>query len=792
MDEPAADGSQTSTPEKSKQRHTRNRIACDWCHSNHARCDRDIPCGRCLDKGTRCEFTRLRRKRGRIPKVESRETRRKEAKTNSLDPEAPSPDAHSTSSTTIPSVQTPNDSQSGLHSAHGLTVLSPDLGYFPLFQGAGFLTQGLERKEHITGILPLTQDVPSLLHNAPLKSGFNDNSFPAELINNARSVEPSTPSLPRREGETVNTTDDIMSTLRYPVLQPLMPLIRTKISPELACALLNLYFTSAFPTQTHPICKHIHCYVLRKASFLNEKFYRSSSPALLASMLWVASLNDQALSLTITDQYRKKINDFLGALTIKLLEVSPTRAPFDKHYLPATNWALCSMCGFGSPPNLGPTSTANNNNDCLGFSPASFDDIVTYMHIASISSTSGQEAQSMNWWHAAFTLAREHKLNTEKETLPSDDSQEFCFPFMDPSSASSASTRRVLDCVCCRNYGSTIRITEEQREERRRVWWLLYIMDRHLALRYNRPLMLLDFESKDLLLPLDEETWQAGEIHSNSPGFDGPQCTISELKNIRRRFPDFTCHDTSIFGFYLPLMTILGQMIDLNYMQNHPMLAEVPGDEAWQIQLHGVLGQLDAYEASLNTFITSVANLGSSPLPASNHDTSERSQAQTHSWLAQTMASYASFYVDLLHIIQNGKWDPVSLVGDRGFWTSSPDLSLAVPHALKAADSVRQVLKFDPDVSFMPEFFSVQLLQGSFYFLLILQQLQDKAGEIFLSACAVMIRANESCIVTLGSEYQRSFCQIMRSTLAQARGRPVNDCQILQRTKAIMALRRWS
>jgi hypothetical protein len=35
---------------------------------------------------------------------------------------------------------------------------------------------------------------------------------------------------------------------------------------------------------------------------------------------------------------------------------------------------------------------------------------------------------------------------------------------------------------------------EEVKEERRRVWWLLYIADRHLALCYNTPLKILDIE----------------------------------------------------------------------------------------------------------------------------------------------------------------------------------------------------------------------------------------------------------------------------------------------------------
>lgn len=49
-----------------KRRWRRNRVACDSCHSRRVRCDRAFPCSRCLRSDIHCEFTRERRKRGRI------------------------------------------------------------------------------------------------------------------------------------------------------------------------------------------------------------------------------------------------------------------------------------------------------------------------------------------------------------------------------------------------------------------------------------------------------------------------------------------------------------------------------------------------------------------------------------------------------------------------------------------------------------------------------------------------------------------------------------------------------
>lgn len=360
--------------------------------------------------------------------------------------------------------------------------------------------------------------------------------------------------------------------------------------------------------------------------------------------------------------------------------------------------------------------------------------------------------------------------------------------------------RPSLNCVCDRSRDWHGTVTEEYREERRRTWWLLYIMDRHLALCYNHPLALLDAESEDLLLPLDEGAWQAGNVHSNSPKLDGPQCPLSGEKNRRRLFPNFMCHDHSIFGFFLPLMTITGELIDLNQARNHPLLGlRVQGKEAWDIHVSEVLRQLELYKASLTTFAAAATTepdvLSTTFSPAPKPDQPpvvDPSLSQAYSWHTQTVISYASYLVHVLHILLVGKWDPISLIEDKDFWTSSPAFASTISHALDAADSVDQILRLDPDISFMPYFFGIQLLQGSFLLLLIVERLQKEAGEGILNACEVMIRATESCVVTLNTEYQRNFRQVMRSAVAQARGRPVNHSEIRHRRKAVLALYRWT
>ncbi|KAL4988179.1 Arabinolytic transcriptional activator arar [Aspergillus falconensis] len=816
---------QTDAPPDSstKRRWRRNRIACDSCHARRVRCDRQFPCSRCLRSEITCEFTRERRKRGRIArsklaemaknKVESSETPAPPKTMNGISgPTATEAPAHASPASTFhhrsppanaPTISAPSVDGRRSQVDAQLPVRRPELG--------GNVTEEWLAGTHVS---PGSYE----FLNGP---AFGEGPGPfSRMFDVWNGVDLAAYSAGTSQGsKATNAPSTATASLKYPVLQPLMPFVEATLPRKLVFDLLDLYFTSAFSTHMHPVCHHIHCYVLRKASFLSKDAPRPSSPALLSSMLWVAALDDRAFSLPISPPQRKRICQFLCALTIRLLrplihvsfkDQGGAAAAIAAAAAAAANDPAFAGVGQDLPPSAVHHPFEGGGGDDRGLvGPAgSLDDVITYIHVASIISSSEQKAASMRWWHAAFTLARELKLNQEIEVMPNGESQVegssppfgYSLPGWDgadpgPVFDYSNPTRSSLNCVCDRQEQNTI--TEEHREERRRTWWLLYIMDRHLALCYNRPLALLDAESEDLLLPLDEASWQSGVIHSNSPKSDGPQCLLSADKNKRRLFPNFICHDHSVFGFFLPLMTITGELIDLNQARNHPMLGmRLNGKDAWNVHVSEVLRQLEIYKASLTTFAATTSD-PEAPLSAyahaqPEHLPAEPSLSQAYAWHTQTVISYASYLVHVLHILLVGKWDPVSLIEDKDFWTSSPAFASTISHALDAADSVDQILRFDPDISFMPYFFGIQLLQGSFLLLLIVERLQKEAGEGILNACEVMIRATESCVVTLNTEYQRNFRQVMRSAVAQARGRPVNHSEIRQRRKAVLALYRWT
>ena len=825
VDDPPPDSS-------TKRRWRRNRIACDSCHARRVRCDRQFPCARCLRSEINCEFTRERRKRGRIARSKLAEMAKDNPggkgseKTTESKPVNGRPSGVAVTDADVPPLQHASPTSSTFHHRSPPTNDAPTISAPSVDERRSQADPQHSAKRTEPGG-NMTEEWLAGTHVSPGSyeflngPGLGEGPFP-RMFDVWNGVDLAAYSAATSQGsKATNGTAPTVATgpLKYPVLQPLMPFVEAALPRKLVFDLLDLYFTSAFSTHMHPVCHHIHCYVLRKASFLSKDAPRHSSPALLSSMLWVAALDDRAFSLPISPPQRKRICQFLCALTLRLLrplihvsfkDQGGAAAAVAAAAAAATNDPAFAGVGQELPPTTVHHPFEGGGDDRGLVGPAgSLDDVITYIHVASIISSSEQKAASMRWWHAAFTLARELKLNQEIEVMPNGEGHAegssppfgYTLPGWDgadpgPVFDYSNPTRSSLNCVCDRQENNTI--TEEHREERRRTWWLLYIMDRHLALCYNRPLALLDAESEDLLLPLDEGSWQSGVIHSNSPKPDGPQCLLSADKNKRRLFPNFICHDHSVFGFFLPLMTITGELIDLNQARNHPMLGmRLNGKDAWNVHVSEVLRQLEIYKASLTTFAATTSD-PEAPLSSTyTHATpdqlpTEPSLSQAYAWHTQTVISYASYLVHVLHILLVGKWDPVSLIEDKDFWTSSPAFASTISHALDAADSVDQILRFDPDISFMPYFFGIQLLQGSFLLLLIVERLQKEAGEGILNACEVMIRATESCVVTLNTEYQRNFRQVMRSAVAQARGRPVNHSEIRHRRKAVLALYRWT
>ncbi|KIX01822.1 uncharacterized protein Z518_09549 [Rhinocladiella mackenziei CBS 650.93] len=738
--------------------------ACNHCRRSKIRCTGSTPCARCEQLKQECHYDQKRRnppvswtgsstapppQPGEPPKIPIASPR------PSLDDEETiAPSASLSDPEKLP-FETPKSSED----AAALAVSSPD-------STAALLRLSLSSDADGRAILFNDGKDFSVVQSTYVSPTFHVlDPYSYKLPSIADSREASTP------------TSQPLAHCRYTVLQYLSPFLDRDFGSNLACDLLDTYFSSAFSSRMHPTCHHIHNFILRRCDILDPVQPRKTHPALIGSMLFVAALSDKALGLFSGPEERDRVCKYLSLLTYRLL--SPSR------YEP-----LLSQEDLGLPPSFGSDPGWSNEDLRRALDPQQQSDafpiawgtdyIIAFIHVASVISGSEKKAASIRWWNVAFNLARDLKLNQEIESyiLQHDDGED----------------RPNINCKCSLNQdASSGFIGEVHREERRRTWWLLFLMDRHLALCYNRPLALLDAECKDLLLPLDDVTWQSGALpHSHGTRADGPRCML--LPSGRGRFhgaPN-TYSGPGLFEFFLPLMTITGHLLDYNRAKNNPVLAAA-GSSMWSSQERQILRELDHYQATLDRLTTrpSLENDAekSSPWTTASAPPIEDSEA-TH--IAKTVSGYATHVVSVLRILVGSKWDPVCLFEDADFWTSSLGFKDSMSHTMAASECVTQILEHDPDISFMPYFFGIQLLHGSLLLLLVAYRLQADSGAAILAACEAVIRATEACFVTLPTDYQRQFRNVMRSAIALAKGRRNNPGDTEKQLTFVLARYRWS
>ncbi|KAJ5431167.1 Transcription factor [Penicillium cf. griseofulvum] len=825
--------------------------ACDQCNQLRTKCDGQNPCAHCVEFGLSCEYARERKKRGKASKKEI-------AATGLTDSEMGSNE---------------NTTHTKGQPSNGQTLHESNEHYDPAFDAARTLTEGAQSRSHnaeVAGLSTMRQSqapvqppsqqqmsstmagmpfnnyaalqeshrpsmsVPDMrsiqmmqnsngnprspgpmLHPHGFSSGYNDGVYP---LMNGQDANPSSMNHFRIGNSTENPSASFMgfsppaqspswlplpspspanfpsfsmppfsSSLRYPVLQPVLPHIMSIIPQSLACDLLDVYFTSSSSSHLSPSSPYVVGYVFRKQSFLHPTKPRSCTPGLLASMLWVAAQTSEAAFLTSPPSARGRVCQKLLELTIGLLRPlihGPATGEASPNY-PA-NMVIngVALGGFGvSMDQLGAQSSATG----------AVDDVATYVHLATVVSASEYKAASMRWWTAAWSLARELKLGRE---LPPNATTRQDGEMEGEGDIDVNGNKRQPSSLLGHGPGnSAINLTEEEREERRRIWWLLYATDRHLALCYNRPLTLLDKECEGLLQPMNDDIWQAGDFSS---------------VNYRRAGPASECTGHSMFGYFLPLMAILGEIVDLQHARNHPRFGlHFRNSGEWESQAIEITRQLDVYAQSLKEFearYTSSLGLGAGENDTTmegsnvNHvSPSGRSSSTVGSHVSESIVhtrmvvAYGTHIMHVLHILLAGKWDPINLLDDNDLWISSESFITAMGHAVSSAEAASDILEYDPDLSFMPFFFGIYLLQGSFLLLLTADKLQGDASPSVVRACETIVRAHEACVVTLNTEYQRTFRKVMRSALAQVRGRVPEDFGEQQsRRREVLALYRWS
>lgn len=233
-------------------------------------------------------------------------------------------------------------------------------------------------------------------------------------------------------------------------------------------------------------------------------------------------------------------------------------------------------------------------------------------------------------------------------------------------------------------------------------------------------------------------------------------------------------------------MAILGDIIDVHHRRFHPRLGIVDDHHAVAI-ISDLLASCEAsidrlrrdieglvdYAAPMSTPgalpIKDLISGYSSSLPSGSHALPPpvAVPAQPQSGAAckrardrsrlQLVTAYSTHILHVLHVLLHGKWDAISMLDDNDDWITSTRFNDCASHAIAASQAVSSILKFDPELTFMPYLFGIYLLHGSFILLLFADRMpQLGANQSVELACETIVRAHEVCVVTLSTEFQVS------------------------------------
>jgi len=756
-----------SINDSGENNNVRRRIsrACDQCNQLRTRCDGKHPCAHCTEIGLQCDYVRAHKKRGRAPKKDQEQQSDEQSfgnGQNGREVQRPQVLARKYSSNsymgvegmqhaTIPSNTTPtngtfdaphqntyygsynggpNMAMNGVSSMHDAMVPGMSQQHFPVSDPNSFASANLDGMQQGFGF-PLGDDYSvAFMGKAP-------------MVESPDWMALTTPMY-IQEPPLIATQPRPPDTLRFPVLRPLLPHLEPIMPQGLASDLLEQYFASSTSAYLRPSNPYVLGYIFRKKSVLHASDPRPCTPALLASMLWIAAQTSDAPYLTSQLDARGKVCQKLLELTINMLK--PLIHNSSGMVIGTAGYTSVTQSDAGLGGLVVPTDHTGNNN----LDRVQIDNLATYIHLATVVSASERKAASLRWWNAAWSLARELRLGRELPEETASDEAQSTSAVEDHQGPSNDVRKSSYSDPSMRSDSYPKPISEEEREERRRAWWLLYMQDRHLALCYNRPMFFLNKECEALLQPLDDDLWQSGRFEKAAARY-------------RKRGLDIECTSHSVFGYFLPLMVILGEILDLNHARNRPRFGPKANQpRIWDELVDEITLQLETYAQSLRDFDANNGqkndhNFSDAITPSvASTGTTETAVSSELSLQTKTVVAYGTHIMHVLHVLLTGKWDPIALLDDNDLWISSQSFVTATGHAVNAAEAVSDVIDYDPDLSFMPFFYGVYLLQGSFLLLLFADKLQGDVSPDVVKACETIVRAHEACVATLDTQYQVS------------------------------------
>lgn len=263
-------------------------------------------------------------------------------------------------------------------------------------------------------------------------------------------------------------------------------------------------------------------------------------------------------------------------------------------------------------------------------------------------------------------------------------------------------------------------------------------MDRHQALSVRKSLSFRDAECHELLHPCDDKLWNGAD------DFSPPASGISGIT--------YCVTDCSFFGFFLPLMSTLGEIIELYNIQESGQSADIEPKRV-MIRHH-----LDSYDLSLSE------------------------------------CTYDSYEARLY------KCD----VEESGL---SQDLIYSAAMATIAANTIKEIQLLDAEFDYMPLLFGAFILQCSFPLLLLMKTFGTQSDENIIGGCEIIMeadtifsRCNERMVQNpfWSNPYWDSFASIIdkiKESKRQSRS-PDVAFQTMQdihtKTRDILGLYRWN
>ncbi|CAN8100172.1 unnamed protein product [Discula destructiva] len=828
LDEVVEDSKQTARPRK------RTRRACDKCSTSRTRCNGEHPCRRCKEYGYTCCYNREIKKRGRAATA----PRARQGSLNGryLDAVSPSSPLTSPENSVQPAqfrrpderhrssfASSQDDGRPSL--SHIITQNSPSVGP-PSTYAVSPVYSSAQSQMHLSSLLQSTVETPvmppaaaaaatSAAHGSPpqLSSttaaprtdtlpsddgmsyvhspadlppqpprsvrGHESFSYPGPTSSRYRgSCSTSTPrddAVPETQRAQISLYKAPSADCRYRCLDPVLPYLQDIIPASVACDLLDVYLTEPGSSLFRCASPYIITRVFRKKSLLHPTHPRLTTPALLATMLWCSAQTADIVLLHVPGSRARICNALYDLATALISDRDPDRWRRIHGGLKVETDQPQNGFEFSSTQ---PLLTARNE-------PAGvIDDVLTFILLSIAVSGGDFKSDCFKWWSKAVRLALSLELNREDER---------CSAVVSPCANPL--------CSCKREQETFSFSTTEAREERRRVFWLLYCLDRHLALSFNRVLDIPDAYC-EIYAPLPEAVWES--LDTMTPR-DLPERTLG---------PPTVVTGTGFFEYFLPLMAILGDIIIVHHRRFHPRLGLV--DDAHAVAI--ISDQLASCEASIDRLRRDID--GSSPLlirdlvsggggdsgrpQHHHHQQQQQQQQQSNNALPsckrtrdrsrlQLVTAYSTHILHVLHVLLYGKWDAISMLDDDDDWITSRRFNECASHAIAASQAVSSILKFDPELTFMPYLFGIYLLHGSFILLLFADRMpQLGANQSVELACETIVRAHEVCVVTLSTEFQKNFRKVLRSTLYSVRGSSPTEWEEHKARRRALSLYRWT